>query len=525
MKMTKLLATGLAASIAAGSLATFASAEELSFNMGKTEGRGEVSNILAYYITDADFLDGLADSGVTGSIVIPYANNVTGARVVITGKLKGESVSRTTTYECKNNWWSGYELKIITEAVNEGGEINFSAYDEITSVEVYLDYATTFTDAASYENWWGINVGADWGAPVSGWANGIQVSGSSSILDTLGSLLASSSPAAKWYDQTKKETKVKYPFLLVTDGYIKNEYIAAKDDNTLERQEIYVLSDADAWEAINGGAGIGGDTDTNQTYDDQHLGTVPVAFAGFASQVADFFNKQTNGTITFKFTAAAGSSSSANWGNAGIPSTQVGIKNALNGEWTNEDFALFFNYDQTGSLQASAAVDVAAGEVTFDIADVLDDLGGQTKGVIDNVYYGLTKGNDVDVDYNGQNDSKGLAIETVTFAYDADAADEDIVEDDADDAEEDDDVVEDDADDADDAEEDDDVAIEDDDDEDDDVAVEDDDDDDDASVEGTDDVVTTPSDDDDANPATGVALAVVPALVAAAAAVVSKKRK
>ncbi len=520
MKMTKLLATGLAASIAAGSLATFASAEELSFNMGQTEGTVKTNNILLAFITDADFLDNLADSGVTGQIVVPYATNIAGARVVITGKLKGESVSRTTTYECKDNYWSGYQLNIITEAVNEAGEINFSAYDEITSIEVYVDRSVTYTVAADYENDWGIWVD-EWS--IGSWTNGVTVSGSSSILDTLNDLLASSKPAGKWYDQTSKETKTKYPYLLVTDGYIANNYIAAKDDNTLERQEIYILSDSDAWTAGNGGAGIGGDFDGNQTYDDQHLGTAPVAFAGFASQVADFFNKQTNGTITFKFTAATGSSSSANWGNAGIPSTQVGIKNALNGEWTNEDFALFFNYDQTGSLQASASVDVAAGEVTFDIADVLDDLGGQTKGVIDNVYYGLTKGNDVDVNYDGTNDNKGLAIETVTLAYDADAADDDIVEDDADDAEEDDDVVEDDADDADD--EDDDVAIEDDDDdEDDDVTVEDDDDDD-ASVEGTDDVVTTPSDDDDSNPATGVALAVVPALVAAAAAVVSKKRK
>ena len=166
----------------------------------------------------------------------------------------------------------------------------------------------------------------------------------------------------------------------------------------------------------------GGATDGNQSYDDKGLGTNPNEFAGLSSQVADFFNKQTNGTITFKFTTAA-AASGTQWVTGGIPSTQVGLKNAL-GDATANDFALFFNYQSTGSLQAVASIDADAGEVTFDISDVLDQLGGQTKGVIENVYFGLAKG----VKYEDKT-VDGLKVETVTLAYDEDDADDSDVED------------------------------------------------------------------------------------------------
>ncbi|MGN0577768.1 MAG: hypothetical protein ACI4J4_04020, partial [Ruminiclostridium sp.] len=297
---------------------------------------------------------------------------------------------------------------------------------------------------------------------------------------------------------SEKSTTVDYPFMAVTDD---------NGDKTLTRHEIDILSYAGAKYAD----GIDWDTDGDQTYDDNGLGTNPNDFAGLASQVGDFFNKQTNGTITFKFTAATASTGTA-WQNGGVPSTQVGIKNAL-GDATANDFALFFNYDQTGSLQAVAAVDANAGTVTFDISDVLDALDGKTIGVIDNIYYGMTKG----VTYSDLGGAVGLKVESITLAYDEDADDDADIEDDTDVEEDDDDaVVEDDDDD-------DDAVVEDDDDDDDDYV--DDDDDDDADVDGDEDMVDAADDDDDANPGTGVALAVVPALVAAAAVVVSKKRK
>ena len=192
-------------------------------------------------------------------------------------------------------------------------------------------------------------------------------------------------------------------------------------------------------------------------------------------------------------------------------------------------FALFFNYNATtGSLVSIGEVDADALTVTFPMDEVLDALNGNTIGTIQDIFYGMNKGvNYVDTEILSEDDqgntivekvtAEGYLVESVTLAYDEDAADDTDIEDDDDATIDDDDdaVVDDD---------DDDATIEDDDD---DAVVDDDDDaDDDTDVDGdVDEPVTPADDDDDANPGTGVALAVVPALVAAAAVVVSKKRK
>lgn len=289
----------------------------------------------------------------------------------------------------------------------------------------------------------------------------------------------------------------KYPF-------ISEKYTTVDGARVIKRTDVQLLSDTDAHASEGATA-----NDGNQSYvgEDTTQGTDPRDFAGFASQFAEFFNKQTNGTVTFKFTTSSGSSSGNNWVTGGIPSTETGIKNALNGASAN-DFGFFVNYRTTGSLQAVTSIDAAAGTVSFDVSDILDAMGGQTIGVVNDIWFGLAKGIEYDADH------KGLYVESITFAYDEDG---DV---DADIEEEDDVEVEDDVD----VEEDDDVEIEDDATEDDDVAIEDDTtEDDDAEGDAEGDVIVE-TEDDDANPGTGVALAVVPALVAAAAVVVSKKR-
>ncbi len=531
MKMRKLLATGVAATLAVTSLATAASAAELAFPMGKTEGTVKQTDILGWQLVDIDYLTEDNLGGLTGFIYVnsKWGNyNLDGAKLVITGRQAENGESKDYTYnfvdtlvEGQGEYDGKYVIELVDGAANKAGQVNINAYNKIDSIKIYVNRSKTYGNASDYDKDWGIDGN---GQDIAT----IDVIGTSGVLIDLEDDIETSKVDKGNWSNVEKSTKVNYPFLPVTDGFD-----GEKVDTVLKRKEIIPLSYAGAWSAMTvetiGDQWIKGliaNYDDNQSYGDNGLGDAPVIFGGFASQVADFFNKQTNGTITFKFTTPTASSSTA-WENGGVPSTQVGIKNFL-GDATANDFALFFNYDQTGSLQAVTSIDANAGTVTFTIDDVLDALGGQTIGVINNVFYGLVKGatnlqNPWGGDWTYKVDGKdvalpGLYIESVTLAYAEDeAADDDIVEDDADDAEDDaDDVVEDDADDADD-----DVDLDDDADD----VIEDDADDaeDDADVDG--EVVTTPDTDDDANPPTGVALAVVPAMIAAAAVVVSKKRK
>ena len=318
-----------------------------------------------------------------------------------------------------------------------------------------------------------------------------------------------------------------------TNGWLPKTTNSSKKTvkNRIDRDDVWMLS------LTNGSRSSGaayGDSRVNfekfdQTYDATFWdGTQPYGFAGLASQVADFFNKQDNGTITFTFAANSGATT-GKWTD-GVPSTEVGLK-GFSSEYLS-DFALFFNYNNTtGTMLSAVKSDLTSGTVTFDISDYLKDCGGLTKATLENIYYGLDNG----IQKEATSSIYGLWVSKVELAYDdAGAAvdattDDDATEDDAavvvadddDDAEvEDDDVAEDD-----DIFEDDDV-IEDDDDDDDDVDADviEDDDDDDTDVNNDVDYVDAGAD-DDANPGTGVGLAVIPAIVAAAAVVVSKKRK
>lgn len=278
----------------------------------------------------------------------------------------------------------------------------------------------------------------------------------------------------------------------------------------------------------------------NQTYTvvDYNKGTVPRGFSGLASQVADFFNLQKNGKIEFVFDSYAPATTASSWKNGGIPSTEVGLRNFLEAAEV-KDFALFVNYNSsTGSLQSNATLDETSGSVIFDISNILQDMGGFTKGNVTDIYYGLGRG----VDYaqvKGVNlNQTGIWVSKIVLSFDADAA----VSGDAatkDDEKEEEVKADDKGDVAPVADDDDEGEIEiaddtDDDDDDDSAIVIGDDDEDDATVVVTPDddatVVVNPGTEKtpagaDENPHTGVALAVVPMIAAAAAMVISKKRK
>jgi hypothetical protein len=345
----------------------------------------------------------------------------------------------------------------------------------------------------------------------------------------------------------EKKTEIVYPFLPKTT---RNE------DSVIDRWEVWELSTTKdyASSVFKDQAGYQY-TDTNQSYNQdvkatfyterEGLGDRPTGFGGFASQVADYFNKSLNGKITFVFTLGAAGGAGTAWETGGIPSTEIGLKK-IAGDWKGSDFALFFNYGSTtGSLQADTLLNTGDGRVTFDISHILDALGGQTIGTIQDVYYGLGTG----INYTGINRA-GLLVEQVIF--EKDVADVDAGTDEEPDEEPDDEIddepedIDDEPEDIDDEPEDIDDEPEDIDDEPEDIDDEpadvddepaDVDDEPDATVDDeptTPVVVEEPTDGnqtpvvvagEDENPGTGVALAVVPMLVAAAAAVVSKKRK
>lgn len=543
MKMTKLLAIGSAAAVAVASLASVASAAEQTFDMGITKGTiklsGSKGKELAGYVVQTEDVKlgknlGIsADSTMVLALKYDAADSISDVTLEVTG-IKGDRSGSSKTYKYAFNKaygtiktgttatpWSDVQInstKYIDVSDDGAGAKTYyyltayagtsdldtfipAQYTEISKIELKVNGELT-TDDQKYFN---KITTEDYGLWDEATLDVVfPFNADASLNNPCGDVtdVIEGCATDMWgFKAGETSTTADYPFMAVTDN----------GDKTLTRQEIELLSYAGAWNATNKDY----KTDRDQSYDENGLGDRPYQFAGLASQVADFFNKQTNGTITFKFTAATATSSST-WATGGIPSTQVGIKNAL-GNATANDFAMFFNYDQTGSLEAIASIDKDAGEVTFDISDILDELGGQTKGVIDNIYYGLTTGV-----YYDDIKATGLKVETVTLAYDE--------EDDADIVDEDDDI-EDDDDDIDDVEVDDDDDDDDIDDDDDDVTVDDDDDDDDTADDADDTsddvagdvIVNKPA--DDSNPHTGVALAVVPAAIAAAAVVVSKKRK
>lgn len=380
MKMRKLLATSVAATLAVTSMATVASAAEKSFDMGVSYGEINVKSskgleLGGEWCLTQEQIDAGATLGISSNETLTLTVsesfdtvNYEGVVLKVTGvKGKKGTAAKSYSYKFKEDGSDEHKWTLVVYGGDEAPVDSFlpSQFVEITNISIEILGTHIEENKDMYyklgDSEWGYWVGE---TKLSGGKTGIA----KVINDIAG---------GEWWggaNYDSKTLKNTYAFMGVTDG------IYGKDDDTLYREEIRILSYADRYYAQNGGHS--GSTDGDQTYDEnnENRGTNPKQFAGLASQAADFFNKQTNGTITFKFTTNAGSGSNE-WNNGGIPSTQVGIKNFMDGATAN-DFALFFNYDQTGSLQAVTELDKEAGTVTFDISDILDDLGGQTMGEI-----------------------------------------------------------------------------------------------------------------------------------------------
>lgn len=185
------------------------------------------------------------------------------------------------------------------------------------------------------------------------------------------------------YTFTYKEVYLDYPILVTTDQ---------NNDGIVSCTEIERLS----YSELGEGKGVKG-------------------FEGLASQVAAFFNKQTNGKITFKLTTAP-STIVSDWNNGGIPAYSNGIfASSVNAD---NLIGLFFNYENTGSLVSASKIN-ADGTITFDISNVLTDIGGNTLSTLKSVYYGMIGG----INYTGFT-TKGIKVESVILSYDGETTDE-----------------------------------------------------------------------------------------------------
>ena len=571
MKINKILAAGIAATLAVTSLSAVVGAEavtkefEMANTVGTIETKGNLGGRELALIAEAnagvlvqnpDLAAGTGTpaAGTVDQFVFVEDGNFSGSngtiwlnsvKLNITG-IKGQknSTSKTYTYDFAN-----FEDAALTKQVYDGsgkywvlnsyasGEaplngLDISQFVEVTSISIDVTSKNTGLDKNTYNNWknWDYTDSLTCYKAFNTAAANVGVE--KAIND------AFQYYAGATMEISNQSTKDLYAFLEKTTS-----------DTTINRNKVQLLSSASAYTAGTLYTGLGqteGNASRTQSYKDSDgTGTAPFWFGGLASQCADFFNKQTNGKITFQFTAKA--SSGSDWKEGGIASTEVGLKSTLAG--TN--MGIFVNYMQsTGSLVSLGVVDSDALTVTFDISDILGDMGGLTKGNISDIYYGMNKGLDYKSDdytsiHAGEagdavtyapngvwyiSDDKhhaiGYIVEKVILSYedgaDVDAAEEEVV-DEPEDVEEPEDIeeeeeepedIEEPEEEPEEEEEEPEFVIEPEEEEEEnngDVDI----------IEPT----NTAKADDDANPGTGVALAVVPAIVAAAAVVVSKKRK
>ena len=548
MKINKILAAGIAATLAVTSLSAVASAETVTkeFDMANTIGTieckgslgGKELSLIAQadasgaLVQNAELAAGTGTPAAEDTYILDDTNfggaagsngivKVASVKLNVTG-IKGQknSTSKTYTYDfanysdaaCTNQVYdgSGHYWKLTSYPAN-GAPLNgldISQFVEVTSISVDITTKNTGLGKTRYNNWknydWtqGINT-IKYFSDGTATANGVEKAINATWF------------AGSSLEISNQSTKDLFAFLEKTT-----------DDTTIDRSKVKVLSNAAAYRAqtlYTGGAQQEYDPSTTQSYKDSDgTGTSPFWFGGLASQCADFFNKQTNGKITFQFTDKAKDASG--WKEGGIASTEVGLKNAL----ADTNMGLFVNYESsTGSLLSLGQVDSEALTITFDISDILNDMGGLTKGNINDIYYGMNKGLAYKSDdytsihanvwygSDDKNHAVGYITEKVILSYedgaDVDAAEEEVV-DEPEDVEEPEDIEE--PEEEPEEEEEPEFTIEPEEEE--------------PENNGDVDIIEPTNNakaDDDANPGTGVALAVIPAIVAAAAVVVSKKRK
>lgn len=424
---------------------------------------------------------------VDDSIVIKTnsdALTVTKVVLIVDGERYGRNYSEKVEYNftnytdanCAQKATSGgryWKLDLFTNTAYGGGFL-VDSFSRIYNITITTEaYCKTDSEQVYY----------DYGNKVKTYAAGriftlvTNFTSNTDITNIIGDLVTNASD----FNYTYKEVYFDYPFLSATDR---------DNDGLISRAEIECLS----YSELGTGKGIAG-------------------FEGLASQVAAFFNKKDNGKITFKITTAP-SIIIADWNNGGVPVYTTGIFNPTTAINTDNLIGLFFNYETTGSLVSASKIN-GDGTITFDITNVLNDMGGNTLATLRSIYYGLIGG----INYSGY-PVRGIKVESVILSCD-DKVEEEVeaVIPVVDDNESDEEIEED---------EEEIVVIDEDEDEEEptvEIVTDDETDEEDATIVDERTVVEAVDDVDDENPRTGVALVIVPAFVAGVAVLLSRKRK
>lgn len=308
--------------------------------------------------------------------------NIDSVKMTITGE-RGERVAYQSTndYEFVNYIDANCTLRptstlkgdywklTITKDTATIGQFLANSYNRIYAIEIVAT-GSFETDSERVYNDWGNTVKFTESVPAFEIVKGFTTDAVLQL--TITNLLEN----LKTFEYVSKQVRVDYSYLVNTD---------LNYDGIITRSEVAALSKS----VLGEGVGVPG-------------------FEGLASQVAAFFNKKTNGTITFKVTTSE-PTFTASWA-GGVPVTQVGIfKPEM--QALNCPIGLFFNYEKTGSLVSTSYL-TEDGTITFDISDILEDIGTNSLATINSVYYGLVGG------LNYPNELiKGLKIEKVTLSY------------------------------------------------------------------------------------------------------------
>ena len=150
MKINKILAAGIAATLAVTSLAAVASAETVSqtFDMAKTIGTEKMTFTLAKFTDNTDIT-----TITSGNIHLRGIGTweMDSAQLKITGTRNGGTNTVSESY----NFLYGQEFEFVTGAVNQAGQANISSWDAVTSAEIIVTVKRVITSqSAQFAGLW-----------------------------------------------------------------------------------------------------------------------------------------------------------------------------------------------------------------------------------------------------------------------------------------------------------------------------------------------------------------------------------
>ncbi|MBQ8841622.1 MAG: hypothetical protein IJZ65_03200, partial [Ruminiclostridium sp.] len=261
MKMRKLLATGVAATVAVTSLATVASAAEKSWSMGQTYGTINLSQSAGLelgtkYLLTQEQIDAGETLGISNNDrIIVTANTgdaeaVTGVSLKVTG-VKGSRNSTSQTYEyaftnysdaaCTSQTYGTWGAYWALDAYAGSAPVNAflpEQFVEITKIEISVTGTTTVDNATDYDAW-GSSV---WGSYNAATLTTVQAFTEGNVLDEINNAIAGMWGYA--YGGSKSTSDV-YP-------YIAADYTIVDGARVILRWDVQLLSYTDDYQSQTG---------------------------------------------------------------------------------------------------------------------------------------------------------------------------------------------------------------------------------------------------------------------------------